>query len=85
MSNTLDSWAVLLPWMAPAALLAAAGYLPTSISGVIGYGLLFLLTVCFISGADAGNMSKDFSWQFRLAAALRTPILVFVVIARQNY
>ena len=24
--------------------------------------------------------TKDFSWQFRLAAALRTPVLVFVVV-----
>lgn len=54
--------------------------LPSSILGVIGYGFLFLLTVCFISGSDAGNMSKDFSWQFRLAAALRTPVLVFIVV-----
>lgn len=46
----------------------------------ISYGLLVLLTVCFVSGADASKMSKDFSWQFRLAAALRTPMLVFIVV-----
>ena len=44
------------------------------------YGLLLLLTVSLVAGSDAGNMSKHFSWQFRLAAALRTPILVFVVV-----
>ena len=48
---------------------------------VIGYGLLFLLTVSLVAGSDAGNMSKEhFSWQFRLAARFRTPILVFVVV-----
>jgi len=58
----------------------ATSYLPTTIPSLISYGLLFLLAICFISGSDAGNMSKTFSWQFRLAAALRTPILVFIVV-----
>jgi len=55
-------------------------YLPTSISGVIGYALLYLLGVSFLAGADAGSMSKTFSWEFRAAAALRTPVLVFLVV-----
>lgn len=59
---------------------AAAGHLPTSVGGVIGYGLLYLFGACLLSGADAGGMSKTFSWQFRLAAAVRTPVLVFVVV-----
>ena len=33
-----------------------------------------------LAGNDAGNMSKSFSWEFRLAASLRTPILVFFVV-----
>jgi len=61
-------------------LFAAADYIPTTPTGIIGYALLYLLGASFLSGADAGNMSKTFSWQFRLAAALRTPILVFVVV-----
>merc|ERR1711865_998086 len=49
-----------------------------------------------LAGNDAGTMSKSFPWQFRLAASLRTPVLVFFVIPlsfftwviteiRQNY
>ena len=59
---------------------AAATVLPTSIGGVVGTGLLALFVASLLAGSDAGNMSKGFAWQFRLAAALRTPVLVFVVV-----
>ena len=54
--------------------------LPTTFGGVLGTGLLTLFIASLIAGSDAGNMSKGFAWQFRLAAALRTPVLVFVVV-----
>lgn len=67
--------------MAVAAIyMVSNGYIPKSIGDAIGYGLITLLATCLISGSDAGNMSKDFSWKFRLCAALRTPILVFIVV-----
>jgi len=51
-----------------------------SFFGSIGYSLFGFFLVCCLAGADAGNMSTDFSWKFRLAAALRTPVLCFVVV-----
>jgi len=46
----------------------------------LGYLLFGFLVVCFLAGADAGNMSPEFSWKFRLAAAMRTPVLCFIVV-----
>ena len=43
----------------------------------------FLAVVVFTIFAGAGpnaSLSKEFPWQFRLAAALRTPVLMFIVI-----
>lgn len=37
-------------------------------------------TVVTALGADGGGLSKEFPWQFRLAAQLRTPLLVFIVV-----
>jgi len=45
------------------------------------YAALFLLSLVFLLGVGAPtNLSGTFPWQFRLAARLRTPILVFVVV-----
>ena len=51
-----------------------------SLLGGIGYLLFGFFVVCVLTGADAGNLSKEFSWKFRLAAALRTPVLVFIAV-----
>ena len=43
----------------------------------------FLAVVIFTIFAGAGpnaSLSKEFPWQFRMAAALRTPVLMFIVI-----
>ncbi len=40
---------------------------------------VFVLTALLGSGADA-KLSKEFSWQFRLAASCRTPVLMFFVV-----
>jgi delta24-sterol reductase len=55
------------------------GGAPSPLAG-LGYLLLGFLIVCFLAGADAGNMSAEFSWKFRLAAAFRTPVLCFIVV-----
>ena len=44
-----------------------------------GFVGIFVLTALVGSGADAA-LSKDFPWQFRLAAACRTPVLMFFVV-----
>lgn len=51
-----------------------------SIFAGLGYSLFGFFIVCLFAGADAGNMSKEFPWQFRVSAALRTPVLCFIVV-----
>lgn len=44
-------------------------------------GFIALVGLTIFLGSDGGpGLSNDFPWQFRLAAKLRTPILVFVVV-----
>jgi len=54
--------------------------LPTDPWYIALYAWLAIVIFVTLAGNDAGTMSKSFSWQFRLAASLRTPILVFVVV-----
>lgn len=46
---------------------------PPSFLGGLGYCLFGFLVVCFLAGADAGNMSKDFPFKFRLCVSLSLP------------
>merc|ERR1712216_483084 len=51
-----------------------------TLSSVLGgFVFVFLLTACLGTGADKG-LSNEFPWQFRLAAQLRTPVLMFIVV-----
>uniref|UniRef100_A0A7S2WV87 Delta(24)-sterol reductase n=1 Tax=Rhizochromulina marina TaxID=1034831 RepID=A0A7S2WV87_9STRA len=47
-----------------------------------GLGAVFLAVfiISVMAGSSAGKLSKDFPWQFRLAAQFRTPVLMFVVV-----
>ena len=38
------------------------------------------LVMSIIAGSSAGNLSKDFPLQFRLAAYMRTTVLMFLVV-----
>ena len=53
--------------------------LPLYVLGPLGFVSIFVLTAILGSGADAA-LSKEFPWQFRLAAMCRTPVLVFFVV-----
>jgi len=53
--------------MVPLLMLAAGGIAVFAVTALVG------------SGADAA-LSKDFPWQFRLAAACRTPMLMYIVV-----
>jgi delta24-sterol reductase len=44
-----------------------------------GFGTVVLATG-LLGALASGPMSKDFPWQFRLVAQLRTPVLMFIVI-----
>jgi len=48
-------------------------------AGLYAFGAVVLGTGLLGSRAS-GPVSKDFPWQFRLAAQLRTPVLMFIVI-----
>jgi Delta24-sterol reductase len=50
-----------------------------AVSGLGAFGALFVLTG-LLGARASGPISKDFPWQFRLAAQLRTPVLMFIVI-----
>ncbi len=50
-----------------------------AVAGLYAFGALFICTGLLGSRAS-GPVSKDFPWQFRLAAQLRTPVLMFIVI-----
>jgi len=52
--------------------------LPTVGWAFLGFLVVFLLTAA--AGSDGGTLSKEFPWQFRLAARMRTPVLVFFVV-----
>lgn len=59
---------------------ATAALLPT-IASTFKYAALFLVSLVFLLGVGAPtNLSSTFAWQFRAAARLRTPILVFLVV-----
>lgn len=45
----------------------------------LAFLVIFIITALAGSGADAA-LSKEFPWQFRLAAACRTPVLMFIVV-----
>ena len=71
-----------------AALVAVGGALgATQLASIaVGFGFLcavflalFTITALAGSGADAA-LSKEFPWQFRAAAACRTPVLMYIVI-----
>lgn len=47
---------------------------------VIGLVFLVVLGIAIAAGSSAAKLSKDFPWQFRLAARFRTPILMFIVV-----
>ena len=57
--------------------LEEVGWLAAKFMG--GYLSLFVAMALFGSGADE-NLSSSFPWQFRLAAACRTPVLVLLVV-----
>ena len=54
--------------------ISAAAYLPYIF---VLFAFVFVATALLGSGADAA-LSKDFPWQFRLAAACRTPVLMYI-------
>lgn len=61
------------------AVLGAALPSASAVGSVLGtIVLVFLLTAAI--GSDGGALSSEFPWQFRLAARLRTPVLVFIVV-----
>lgn len=39
-----------------------------------------VFAIAVAAGSSAGNLSKEFPWQFRMAARMRTPILMFIVV-----
>ena len=41
------------------------GSSPDSVASAVVYVLLGFFAVCVLAGGDAGNMSTEFSWQFR--------------------
>jgi len=53
-------------------MLATIGY------GVASFVIAFVLAA--LLGSDGGALSKEFPWQFRLAAACRTPVLMLIVV-----
>ena len=53
-------------------MLATLGY------GVASFVIAFVLAA--LLGSDGGALSKEFPWQFRLAAACRTPVLMLIVV-----
>ena len=53
--------------------------IPWPLAVILFFVFLFALTAVVGSGSDAA-LSKDFAWQFRLAAACRTPLLMYIVV-----
>lgn len=51
----------------------------STVGSVVGT-LLFIFVLTAAIGSDGGALSSEFPWQFRLAARLRTPVLVFIVV-----
>lgn len=49
---------------------------------LVGISSVFMMTLVFsiTAGSSAAGLSKEFPFQFRLAAQLRTPVLMFVVV-----
>jgi delta24-sterol reductase len=50
------------------------------VSKTLGGMFLSAFTVSIIAGGSAGNLSSDFPLVFRVAAFLRTPVLMFLVV-----
>ena len=61
-----------------ATMLPTTGFQAALCVATLTFWVVFGIAVA--AGSSAGKLNKDFPWQFRFAARMRTPILMFIVV-----